>query len=343
MPRLVLHLAARFAVWYLWNPSLGLARRRAGKLSRLAWVLWGRKNRQAVIANVKASLPPESFATGTSPEAIAQESFGLLLRNFADLGQTPRYLGKSLPVEEQILDPDPEALAKLFAEPTVWVTGHFAAWEAACGALARRVSVPCNFTARGFSDAWLTEQVSQKRRIGASKTEESTLEENTVEENNRALFVRTGRGGLAGALRGVLRHRQAAVFFSDQRQVGGTKVKLLGQEVWLADTAVRLALRAGVGLVCFRAVDQATGEATDKTTDKTEPHSIKLELGPILLPPRTGKPKPNPATEAEVQTEVQAEVQAEVQVLCQKLADWYSQEILRSPECWLWTRNRFRL
>ena len=330
MPRLVLHLAARFAVWYLWKPSLGLARRRAGKLSRLAWVLWGRKNRQAVIANVKASLPPESFATGTSPEAIAQESFGLLLRNFADLGQTPRYLGLSLPVEEQILDPDPEALAKLFAEPTVWVTGHFAAWEAACGALARRVSVPCNFTARSFSDAWLTEQVSQKRRIGASKTEASPVEENT-----RALFVRTGRGGLAGALRGVLRHRQAAVFFSDQRQVGGTKVKLLGQEVWLADTAVRLALRAGVGLVCFRAVDQATGEATDKT----EPHSIKLELGPILLPPRTDKPKPHPATEDEVQNEVQAEVQ----VLCQKLADWYSQEILRSPECWLWTRNRFRL
>ena len=330
MPRLVLHLAARFAVWYLWKPSLGLARRRAGKLSRLAWVLWGRKNRQAVIANVKAALPPESFALGTNPETIAQESFGLLLRNFADLGQTPRYFGRSLPVEEQILDPDPEALAKLFAEPTVWVTGHFAAWEAACGALARRVSVPCNFTARSFSDAWLTEQVSQKRRIGASRAGASP-----VEENNRALFVRTGRGGLAGALRGVLRHRQAAVFFSDQRQVGGTKVKLLGQEVWLADTAVRLALRAGVGLVCFRAVDQAT--------DKTQPHAIKLELGPILLPPRTGKPKPNPATEAEVQTEVQAEVQAEVQVLCQKLADWYSQEILRSPACWLWTRNRFRL
>ena len=173
---LALHLAGRFAVAYLWRTSLKTARVRAHRLAGLAWLLWGRKNRSQVIANIAKALPAREQETGqeteqggeqkteprrgqatevkatevkatevkatevkatevkaTEAKAIARQSFALLLRNFADLGQTPRYSNRSLPLDERLLDP---AIESLFATPTVWVTGHFAAWEAACGALA---------------------------------------------------------------------------------------------------------------------------------------------------------------------------------------------------------------
>ncbi len=361
---LALHLAGRFAVAYLWRTSLKTARVRAHRLAGLAWLLWGRKNRSQVIANIAKALPAHEQETGqeteqgeeqkteprrgqatevkatevkatevkatevkaTEAKAIARQSFALLLRNFADLGQTPRYSNRSLPLDERLLDP---AIESLFATPTVWVTGHFAAWEAACGALARRVSVPCNFTARAFSDSWLTRQVATRRAIGAQRADGTAT----------ALFVRGGRGDFARALRGVLAGTESAVFFSDQRQVGATRVKLLNQEVWLADTAVRLALRSGAALVCFRALDdteekEAKKPATDRRKGRsgtTSPdRAMEVEFGPILLPPRKNQQS------AKLD-------EAEVQALCQKLADWYSAEILRTPQSWLWTRKRFRL
>ena len=353
---LALHLAGRFAVAYLWRTSLKTARVRAHRLAGLAWLLWGRKNRSQVIANIAKALPAREQETGqeteqrrgqatevkatevkatevkatevkaTEAKAIARQSFALLLRNFADLGQTPRYSNRSLPLDERLLDP---AIESLFATPTVWVTGHFAAWEAACGALARRVSVPCNFTARAFSDSWLTRQVATRRAIGAQHADGTAT----------ALFVRGERGDFARALRGVLAGTESAVFFSDQRQVGATRVKLLNQEVWLADTAVRLALRSGAALVCFRALDdteekEAKKPATDRRTGRSGTASLdramEVEFGPILLPPRKNQQS------AKLD-------EAEVQALCQKLADWYSAEILRTPQSWLWTRKRFRL
>ena len=299
MRKLGLHLAGRFAVWYLWHPSMAVGRGRAKRVSRLAWWCWGAKNRRAVVAGITQTLGQEKVAA----TAVGRESFALLLQNFADLGQTQAYIGRALPVEEKILD---EAVVELFAQPTVWATGHFSAWEAACGALARKVSLPCNFTARGFSDPWLTARVSAQRRAGATP----------VAGASQALFVRRGRGGFAGALRGVLQGQESAVFFSDQRQVGAVKVQLLGQEVWFADTAVRLALRSGAGLACFRSFESAG-----------TPRQIVVEFGPVLCAPHSGG----------------REDQAEVEALCQKLADWYSGEILRAPEQWLWTRKRFSL